>query len=132
MLEPGVQELARQRPGVLAVPEQDLAVHDGVVDALCQLAHAPAVGREVVDDVFLPRGDSVRIEDDQVCPHPLADRAAAGETNRLESSLRFRERTTSHFFDRRSGLARIVLGTSESIAGSVYGTIVVMSAIAGR
>ena len=29
-----------------------------------------------------------------------------------------------------TGLARIVLGTSESIAGSVYGTIVVMSAIA--
>ena len=30
--------------------------------------------------------------------------------------------------DAPSGLARIVLGTSESIAGSVYGTIVVMSA----
>jgi hypothetical protein len=29
-----------------------------------------------------------------------------------------------------TGLARIILGTSESIAGSVYGTIVVMSAIA--
>jgi hypothetical protein len=32
--------------------------------------------------------------------------------------------------DAPKGLARIVLGTSESIAGSVYGTIVVMSAIA--
>src|SRR5438445_84299 len=54
----------------LAVLEQHLAVDDGVVDPLGQLAHPPAVGGEVVDDVFLDRRHGVRIEDDEVRGHP--------------------------------------------------------------
>src|SRR2546425_7992825 len=40
------------------------------MNPLGQLAHPPAVGREIVHDVFLDRSDGVGIEDDEIRGHP--------------------------------------------------------------
>src|SRR5439155_4974678 len=64
-----VQYASRKVAGVRPLLEQDLAVDDGVVDAVGQLPHAPAVAREVVHLVFCDRLHGVGIEDDEVGGH---------------------------------------------------------------
>src|SRR5712692_7181331 len=64
---PGVvQYAAWVVPRVRPLLEEDFAVHDGVVDALSQLPHPPAVVREVMHHVFGDRLHGVGIEDDEV------------------------------------------------------------------
>src|SRR5260370_42298994 len=76
-LVPGVvQHAARIAPRVRAFLQQHLAVHDGVVDPLGQLADPPAVAREVVDDVFLAGPHGVGVEDDEVSGHSRLEQPA--------------------------------------------------------
>src|SRR2546426_11000781 len=63
-------------PRVRPLLQQDFAVYHGVVDALRQLAHPPAVARKVVHDVFRHRPHGVGIEDDEVGDHSRLQQSA--------------------------------------------------------
>ena len=60
-----VQHAAGVAPRVRSLLEEDLAVHHDVVDALGQLAHPPAVVREVVHHVLGNRLHGIGTEDDE-------------------------------------------------------------------
>ena len=57
------------------------------MDAFGQLAHAPAVAREVVDDVFGHGLDRVRIEDHEVRVRARLEQPAVVDPGRLEILL---------------------------------------------
>src|SRR5215831_1506385 len=61
---------------MLTLLEQDLAVDDGVVDALGQLAYAPAAVREVVHDVARARPHRVGVEHHDVGNHSRLEQPA--------------------------------------------------------
>src|SRR5262249_47516884 len=76
----GITRVVKQAFGLVAgvrtFYDQELAVDDGVVDALGQLTHAPAVAREVVHDVLGDRPHGVGIEDDEIGGHARLEQSA--------------------------------------------------------
>src|SRR5207248_1032769 len=73
------EQAAGEGAGVLAVLQEDLAVHDGRRDAAAALDEALGSGRKVVDDLRQLGRDRVGIEDDQVRGQALANQATIGE-----------------------------------------------------
>ena len=66
------EHLARQGTRGMAIFHQDRAIDDRMGNALGPFTDAPAIVREVMDDVFWQGIDGIGIKDDQICSQARA------------------------------------------------------------